>query len=262
MFGLRSRIVRTGLIVASCALGLTLAPTAVAQEATEQVEPGVEVVQPTEVIAPDEAFDPAPVEDAGEVEPEVVEESTEAEETVESVATCAYPAILNPFARFGDTRDYVLAPGGDFEERYDHGWELSGARIAAGNARYRVGGFEDHRSLRMGTDGTTMSPTMCVDLNFPTFRFFARALEDDTDLKVEVAYPDSSDPSFEQVALLEGEGYDGVWALTEDVALSPERGGTLFGGRSVVLRFTVVGPSDDRGGAWRIDDIYIDPQRR
>ena len=94
--------------------------------------------------------------------------------------------------------------------------------------------------------GTTMSPTMCVDLNFPTFRFFARALDDETDLKVEVAYPDSANPDFEQVALLLGGDYDGVWGLTEDVALSPERGGTAFGGRGAVLRFTVIGTSPTR----------------
>ena len=167
---------------------------------------------------------------------------------------------MNPFLGFGDTRDYVLAPGADFEDKAAPGWERSGARVTGGNARYHVGGAEDHQSLRMSTVGTTMSPTMCVDLNFPTFRFFARALDDETDLKVEVAYPDSANPDFEQVALLLGGDYDGVWGLTEDVALSPERGGTAFGGRGAVLRFTVIGASPEKAGAWRVDDIYIDPR--
>jgi hypothetical protein len=259
MFGLRSRIVRSALI-AACVVGLSTAPTAMAQEVSEQSEPGTEVVQPTEVIAPDEAFDPVPIADPGAVEPEAVEESEEAVQTAESVETCSYPDVVRPFLRFDDSRDYVLAPGGDFEDRYGHGWELSASKVAAGNARYHVGGSEDHRSLRMSTFGTTMSPTMCVDLNMPTFRFFARALDTTTNLKVEVAYPDSADPSFEQVALLVGNDYDHVWALTEDVVLSPERGGTVFGGRGAVMRFTVIGTSPDKAGAWRVDDIYIDPR--
>jgi hypothetical protein len=261
MFGLRNKIGRTTLI-AACAVGLCAAPSAMAQEVSEVSEPGTEVVQPTEVVAPDEAFDPVPVADQGEVEPEVVEEAEEAVQTVESVETCSYPSIVQPFLRFDDTRDYVLAPGGDFEQRYGHGWELSGAKIGGGNAKYKVGGRDDHDSLRMSTDGTTMSPTMCVDLNMPTFRFFVRALDNSTNLKVEVAYPDSADPSFEQVALLVGRDYNDVWALTEDVMLSPERGGTVFGGRGAVMRFTVIGNSADRAGAWRIDDIYIDPRYR
>ena len=112
----------------------------------------------------------------------------------------------------------------------------------------------------MSADGTSMSPTMCVDLNMPSFRFFARALDATTNLKVEVAYPDSGSPEFEQVAVLTGYHYNEVWGLTEDVMLSPERGGTVFGGRGAVMRFTVIGTTADRGGAWRVDDIYIDPR--
>jgi hypothetical protein len=260
MFGLRSRIARIALIATACVFGLSAAPTAMAQSVSEQSEPGTEVVQPTEVVAPGEAFDPVPVTEPGAVDPEAVEAADEAVQTTESVETCSYPSIVRPFLQFEDTREYVLAPGADFEEKYGHGWELSGAKVAGGNARYRVGGTEDHQSLRMGTDGSTMSPTMCVDLNYPTFRFFARAFDASTSLKVEVAYPDSADPSFEQVALLVGTDYDGVWALTEDVTLSPERGGTAFGGRGAVMRFTVIGESPDKAGAWRIDDIYIDPR--
>lgn len=259
MFGLSNKIGRTALI-AACAAGLSAAPTAMAQEVSEVSEPGTEVVQPIDVVVPDDAFDPVPVADPGTVEPGAVEEAEEAVQTAESVETCSYPEIVKPFLRFNDTRDYVLAPGGDFEVKQGHGWELSGSKVANGNARYHVGGKEDQQSLRMSTFGTTMSPTMCVDLNMPTFRFFARALDTTTSLKVEVAYPDSADPSFEQVALLVGRDYDGVWALTEDVELSPERGGTVFGGRGAVMRFTVIGNSPDKAGAWKIDDIYVDPR--
>jgi hypothetical protein len=247
-------------LIVAAVLGLSAAPSAMAQTVTDQSEPGTEVVQPTEVVNPTEAFDPVPVTETGAVDPEAVEEADEAVQTAESVATCSYPTIVRPFAPFGDLREYVLAPGANFEDKLAPGWELSAAKVAGGNATYKVGGSDDHASLRMSTDGSTMSPTMCVDLNTPTFRFFARALDDETSLKVEVAYPDSGSPAFEQVALLVGGDYDGVWGLTEDVPLSPERAGTLVGGRGAVLRFTVIGASPDKAGAWRIDDIYIDPR--
>lgn len=47
--------------------------------------------------------------------------------TAESSQTCSAPLIENPFARFGDRRSYVMAPGGSFESTALHGWQLSGS---------------------------------------------------------------------------------------------------------------------------------------
>jgi hypothetical protein len=44
-----------------------------------------------------------------------------------SPSPCRAPLFENPFGRFGDHRNYVLAPDGSFEDPVLSGWQLSGA---------------------------------------------------------------------------------------------------------------------------------------
>jgi hypothetical protein len=183
----------------------------------------------------------------------------EADTTSESRATCLAPLIEQPFLSFDDERDYVLAPGGSFEDSSLAGWSLEGgAGVVAGNEPFNLRGLSDNNSLVLPAGASATSPTMCVDLNWPTLRFVASQTgEKDAELKVEVLYPEAEEKhaTWHGAKKFKAKRRDG-WRLTEDVKLSPDRGGKFAGGRPVALRFT--NTSDQ--GSWQIDNVYVDPR--
>lgn len=185
----------------------------------------------------------------------------EADTTSESRATCVAPLIEQPFLSFDDERDYVLAPGGSFEDSSLAGWSLEGgAGVAAGNEPFNVRGLSDSNSLVLPAGASATSATMCVDLHWPTLRFVARQTgEKDAELEVEVLYPEADEKhaTWHGAKKFKAKRKDG-WRLTEDVKLSPDRGGKFAGGRPVALRFT--NTSDQ--GSWQIDNVYVDPRCR
>jgi len=45
---------------------------------------------------------------------------------------CQDPLLVQPFAPWGDSRDYVMVPGGDFSDPSGAGWQLrGGAKIVS-----------------------------------------------------------------------------------------------------------------------------------
>ena len=65
-------------------------------------------------------------------------------------------------------------PVDDFESGAD-GWTLTGgAKVVDGNAAQHVGGSSDDRSLLLPAGSSATSPPVCVGLNEPTLRYFAR----------------------------------------------------------------------------------------
>jgi hypothetical protein len=185
----------------------------------------------------------------------------ESDTTSEPVATCEAPLIEQPFLSFKDDRDYVLAPGGAFEDASLDGWAIEGgAGVALGNEPFNLRGTSDSYSLSLPAGASATSPLMCVDLHWPTMRFVAKqAAEKDAELEVEVLYPEAEakKATWHEAKKLKAKLKDG-WRPTDDVKLSPDRGGKFAGGRPVALRFT--NTSED--GVWQIDNVYVDPKRR
>ena len=183
-----------------------------------------------------------------------------ADTTTQSRETCAAPLIEQPFMSFEDSRDYVLAPGGSFEDPTLAGWSLEdGAGVTTGNEPFKIRGLSDNNSLALPAGASATSPTMCVDLHWPTMRFVATQTgEKDAELEVEVLYPEADDKkaTWHGAKKFKAKSRDG-WRPTDDVKLSPDRGGKFAGGRPVALRFT---NTSDRG-SWQIDNVYIDPKR-
>lgn len=112
-------------------------------------------------------------------------------------APCSSHVLEHPFTRWLDPAAYVLAPGGNFEAGGPQ-WRLTGgASAVAGNEPYRVGGARDARALRLPAGGSATSPPMCVNLAYPTVRFFAKAdvgsqaVPSSSRLKVDVIYTDA-----------------------------------------------------------------------
>ena len=181
-------------------------------------------------------------------------------ETPETRQTCAAPTLVQAFAGLGDSRDYVLAPGGSFEGKDLDGWQVERAKVDKGGSPLELSEDDTNkRSLEIPAGGSATSPAMCVDLHYPTMRIMTKGQPGEGALRVEVIYPDSDNPVFHPVGSLAGADKD--WQASEDISVFPERGGAAPGMRRVALRFTPVA-NDGTAGDWNIDDLYVDPLRR
>ena len=186
--------------------------------------------------------------------------STKIDDTADSRSTCQTPLVEHPFARFGDDRDYVLAPGGAFEGLAP-GWQLSGkAGVVNGNEAFFVHSQQDTRSLSLSPGAAAITPAFCLDLTYPSFRFATKAMTDPgaAQLRVEVVYPDVPRPEWADVIEFDGKQGNHAktgWRVSQDVELKPDFGGDAAGERRAALRITAV------RGTWRVDDLYLDPRR-
>jgi hypothetical protein len=182
-------------------------------------------------------------------------------ETPETRETCTAPQIASPFSTLGDDRDYVLAPGGSFEDKTLDGWQVAKSRQDGDHSSFRLNYAGDNKhSLRVPAGGSAVSPAMCVDLHYPTLRFMAKPESNRGTLKIEVAYPDSPDPVFHEAGEVDATP-NKKWGLTSDIPVYPERGGAAPGMRRVALRFTSTASDGETPGDWKIDDLYVDPKR-
>jgi hypothetical protein len=228
--------IRAALTLAACSTGLALA-------------------------APAWAADDPPVSPIQADEGTVLAETVRPEQSAAGETTCAAPSLFNPLVAFKDRRDYFVAPAGDFEDPSLPGWELTGgASVIGGNSAHAVTGATDASSLSLPPGSTATSPQMCVDLNYPTFRFFATQLAADTDseLAVDVIYPALARNNVRQAKTFRLKAKDG-WQLSDDIKLEPQRLGKVSGWRRIAIRFRVA--AGRKPAAYRVDDILIDPRR-
>jgi hypothetical protein len=230
----------TGSLLAAAVCALAAAPTA----AMAADEPAV-------------ATDSQIVADTGVA----LDETVQPLESAAGEQTCAAPQLFNPLQGFKDARDYFVAPAGTFESATLPGWKLAGgARLSAGSAPYGVTGANHTQSLALPPGSSATSPEMCVDLNYPSFRFFVAQLVEDSDaeLAVDVIYPALKSKNVREAKKLKLKPKDG-WRLSDDIKLEPQRVGKASGWRKVALRFRA--KQGNKDGEFRIDDILIDPRR-
>jgi hypothetical protein len=177
---------------------------------------------------------------------------------VKTATDCDQAALSNPFTRWGDTANYFLAPGGDFDTT-PAGWGLtSGTRVVADNEPWNVSG-NGTGALHIPAGASATTPTICVGLDHPTIRFFARrtsglpllaslavSVQAETSLGLTVTVPVNA-------VLLSNSS----WAPTQRMLLVANLLPLLPGDLTPVrLRFTSL------LGDFRIDDVYVDPMMR
>jgi hypothetical protein len=175
---------------------------------------------------------------------------------VESATNCPTPVTSKVFAPWGDYADYQLAPGGAFE-RGNPAWELrGGASTVDGNEPWKVNSRSDKRSLRLPSGATATSPVMCVGLDEPTLRLFAkndRSLL--STLSVEVIFETSLGltASAPVGVLLPNGKWKPSPRLLVVANLLP-----LLPGEKTPVQFRVRAV----GSTWWVDDFYVDPRCR
>ena len=178
-----------------------------------------------------------------------------AQAVVAAPSVCVTPKFGQVFMPWKDTALYTLSPGGSFEGGAP-GWQLGSTRTVAGNETFYVGGATHRTSLSVPVGATAVSAPMCIDRTYPSFRFFARNAGSATsNLQVEVQWLESGVTKRFKAALDKKAGTS--WTPVKSLKLPS---GALSTGRlePVTFRFTSVGA----GGAWQIDDLYVDPYMR
>jgi hypothetical protein len=168
-------------------------------------------------------------------------------------SACPNEGASQVFAPWLDPSSYVLAPDGGFEAGAA---DWSRAQVVAGNEPWTVRDASDDRALAID-GGAVTSPPICVGLERPTIRFFARNTGSPlgvltvealvrTPLGLTVGVP---------IGVVAGVG--DAWAPTLPMPivanLLPLLPGDGF--TSVRLRFSAVG----LGSSWTVDDVYVDP---
>lgn len=165
-------------------------------------------------------------------------------------AGCPVTPTTTPFAQWGDVSEYVLAPGGDFEEQ-GATWTLTGnAGAVEGNEPFQVGAPTDHLALSLPARGSATTAQMCIGIEHRTLRLFAKATRHAGSLRVEVLYAGRA-RTLGTIDAATG------WAPTDALPtivneLAPAHGNAI----NVAFRFTPRGAAD-----WTIDDVYVDPFR-
>jgi hypothetical protein len=173
---------------------------------------------------------------------------------VATATNCADQSLAQVFLPWADVASYTLQPGGDFEPGSPD-WRLTtGADDATVNEPWAVGDEMDGHSLALTLGSSATSPSICVGIEHPDIRFFARASSSTAVLKVEVLFEDGAG-NVQALPIGTVTGNTG-WAPTAPMPIAVNLLPLLPGSKTPVA-FRVTAAS----GSWKIDDFYVDPYR-
>jgi hypothetical protein len=167
-------------------------------------------------------------------------------------AGCSEQPSAQTFLPWLDIAWYVPAPDGGLEGG-GSGWKLSGAAaVVDGNEPY----LDGERSLALPGGASATTAPMCIGIEHPTIRLFARNTGSlSSALAVSVVF---RDPLGGWQALPVGVIAAGSrWTPTAVMPVVVNLL-ALTGDQRAAFRFT---PLDDRG-EWTIDDVYVDPYNK
>jgi hypothetical protein len=173
---------------------------------------------------------------------------------VASATGCSPDVPEQPFLPWADSASYVLAPDGGFEAGAS-GWDLSGAAITPDNEPFYVHGSGDRAALALPPGASATAAPMCVGIEHPTLRFFARNDGSAAStLRVDVLYNDATGTSRSlTIGRVHGQT---EWSPTLVMPVVANLLALLPGERTLVaFRFTAAATD----AAWHIDDVYVDP---
>ena len=180
---------------------------------------------------------------------------------VDAAPSCDEQSLSQPFTPWLDFAQYTPLGGGDFESGAA-GWTLNGgSAVAAGNEPYYVAGAGDASSLAIGAGGSATSPVICVGIEHPTIRFFAKRTANGLlglgSLRVDVLFENNLG-IVNSLPIGTVGATAGAWQPTLPMTVIANLLPLLPGEHTAVaFRFT-----SQLGGAFSVDDIQVDPYAR
>jgi hypothetical protein len=175
-------------------------------------------------------------------------------------AACPSTPTTQPFKQFGDSASYSMLSNGGFETGTS-GWSLTKAAVASGNEAYKVRSASDSKSLVVQPTGIAVSPAICVGIANPSFRFFARQTSGSWATMVVKLRWTGSDGTTNNTVVGSLDGSNGYTTWKPSPAFAMATTLPLWqSGQTLSVR--LVFDPEDYGGAWAIDDVYVDPYRR
>lgn len=174
--------------------------------------------------------------------------------------TCDQTGIGQRFLAWSDPAYYMPVAGGSFEDGAA-GWELGkGASLTRNGNPEGTPGY----ALELGSGATVTSPPICVHLEYPTARMFAKKESGkDALLGVEVVYakPDRTEAKFKTASLAVADRWDATapWKMPSEKQLGIYQSKTVTDAGAVDVRFRFTAPP---GSHWKIDDVFVDPRMR
>lgn len=176
---------------------------------------------------------------------------------VDSAAPCAGQTFEQPFTPWLDPASYTLAPDGTMENGAAS-WSLEdGARLTDGNEPFYVHASGETASLALPSGSRATSAAMCVAIEHPTMRFFAKRTGGSAlgTLRVDVLYEDAAGTT--RSLAIATVTSSGRWAPSAPLPIAANVLSLSSGGATAVaFRFV------PQASSWSIDDVYVDPFMR
>ena len=167
-------------------------------------------------------------------------------------AGCPTQPVSQTFLPWLDPAWYVPAPQGDLEGDGGEWTFAGGAAVADGNEPFLAG----ERSLTLPAGSSATTAPMCIGIEHPTIRLFARNTGDPlSTLTVSVVFRDIL--HFRRTLPVGLVAAGPSWSPTLPMPLTVNLL-SLLGDQDVAFRFT---PARD-GGEWAIDDVWVDPYKK
>jgi hypothetical protein len=169
-------------------------------------------------------------------------------------ATCPGQTFSQAFAAFGDTNEYTLVQGGNFNSASE-GWQLSkGARIInSTRPNGSTGGVLD-----LPSGAVAVSPPVCVTLAYPTARVFVRDVKGSAGVAVGVAYAGTNRTVASPQNVGQVHGQQTEWTLSNPINVQPQMAGPEEGTREAQFVFTATGNTSE----FQLSGLYVDPRMR
>jgi hypothetical protein len=158
-------------------------------------------------------------------------------------------ATTQPFAQFGDSRNYTFGTNGGLESGAN-GWAISGGNVVAGNESYYVHSRSDDSSLQLPAGASAATPGLCQETSSSVVRFFLRSPNGGS-VRVQVV---ARNLLGQVVGILDvARVSPGASWQPGPAILNLQSLLALLGISSIQLKFVTV------SGTVQVDDIYVDP---
>ncbi len=170
-----------------------------------------------------------------------------------ATTSCSAPTLTEPFASFGETSQYALAPGEANDNFSGSGWTLSGgAKIVTATLYNGAKGDV----LQLPSGAKAVSPTMCVTNAYSSARAMIKDVAGSTGVAVSTKYSANANGSGnDSVSTGAFTASGSAWSASSPLSITPLPGS---GWQYATFRLTAVGT----GSEYQIYNLYVDPKMR